>query len=150
MNRCLKGNKENIDQISAFEGLVQEERSVDPDQQDRDYILNLERQIASLRASQESLNRDYRDLQTKKSAMLKEMKGTREQRIKRLEDSRQTFTGWVAHLMQNPELTKRYGLEMEKMRLALEAEKKRLSAYHKYDDGQVDQPILTPDTVRDE
>ena len=150
MNRCLKGNKENIDQISLFEKMVQEERSVDPDQQDRDYILNLERQIASLRASQESLNRDYRDLQTKKSAMLKEMKGTREQRIKRLEDSRQTFTGWVAHLMQNPELTKKYGLEMEKMRLALEAEKERLSAYHKYDDGLVDQPILTPETVRDE
>ena len=82
--------------------------------QDRDYVFNLERQIAVLRAAQESLNRDYRDLQTKKSAMLKDMKGTREQRIKRLEDSKQTFTGWVAHLMQNPHLTEQYGIEMEK------------------------------------
>tara|TARA_B100001094_G_scaffold89741_2_gene85730 strand:- start:23542 stop:24327 length:786 start_codon:yes stop_codon:yes gene_type:complete len=149
MNRCLKNNKSNIDQITAFEQLVQTERSTDPDQQDRDYILNLERQIASLRASQESLNRDYRDLQTKKSAMLKEMKGTREQRIKRLEDSKQTFTGWVAHLMQNPTLVKQYGVEMEKMRLAMEQEKKRLSVFHQYEDGQVDQPFLTPDTVED-
>ena len=149
MNRCLKSNKSNIDQITAFDELVQTERSVDPDQQDRDYILNLERQIASLRAAQESLNRDYRDLQTKKSSMLKEMKGTREQRIKRLEDSKQTFTGWVTHLMQNPSLTAQYGLEMEKMRLAMEKEKDRLSVFHKYEDGQVDQPFLTPDTVKD-
>jgi hypothetical protein len=149
MNRCLKNNKSNVDQISAFEELVRVERATDPDQQDRDYILNLERQVSSLRAAQESLNRDYRDLQTKKSSMLKEMKGTREQRIKRLEDSKTTFTGWLAHLMQNPSLTQQYGLEMEKMRLAMEQEKARLSEFHKYEDGQVDQPFLTPDTVKD-
>ena len=149
MNRGLKQNKSNIDQITAFEELVRTERATDPDHQDRDYILNLERQIASLRAAQESLNRDYRDLQTKKSAMLKEMKGTREQRIKRLEDSKQSFVGWVTHLMQNPNLTQQYGLEMEKMRLAMEKEKGRLSNFHQYEDGQVDQPFLTPDTVKD-
>ena len=149
MNRGLKQNKSNIDQITAFEELVRTERATDPDQQDRDYIINLERQIASLRAAQESLNRDYRDLQTKKSAMLKEMKGTREQRIKRLEDSKQSFVGWVTHLMQNPNLTQQYGLEMEKMRLAMEKEKGRLSNFHQYEDGQVDQPFLTPDTVKD-
>lgn len=26
-------------------------------------------------------------------------------------------------------------------------ERDRLSTYHKYDDGQVDQPFLTPDTI---
>jgi len=149
MNRGLKQNKTNIDQINAFEKLVQEERSADPDQQDRDYILNLERQVATLRAAQESLNRDYRDLQTKKNSMLKEMKATREQRIRRLEDSRESFTGWLAHLMQNPQMMTEYGLEMEKMRLAMEKEKERLSAFHKYDDGLVDQPFLTPDTAKD-
>ena len=148
MNRGLKQNKSNIDQITAFEELVRTERATDPDQQDRDFILNLERQIASLRAAQESLNRDYRDLQTKKSAMLKEMKGTREQRIKRLEDSKQSFVGWVTHLMQNPNLTQQYGLEMEKMRLAMEKEKGRLSNFHQYEDGQVDQPFLTNETVK--
>ena len=83
MNRCLKQNKENIDQINAFEALLQVERQAEPEHQDKEVIFNLDRQIASLRAAQESMNRDYRDLQTKKSSMLKEMKGTREQRIKR-------------------------------------------------------------------
>lgn len=147
MNRCLKGNKDNIQQISTYEAMINDERSRDKDQQDMDYIINLERQTASLRASQESLNKDYRELQTKKAAMLREMKGTREQRIKRLEDSKQSFTSWVAHLMQDPETMKRYGIEMEKMRLSMMKEKERLAAFHKYDDGLVDQPFLTPDTV---
>lgn len=149
MNRCLKGNKENIEQINTYDKMIKDERSRDKDQQDTDYIINLERQVASLRASQESLNRDYRELQSKKASMLREMKGTREQRIKRLEDSKQSFTSWVASMMQDPELMKRYGIEMEKMRLAMDKEKRRLSNFHKYEDGTVDQPFLTPDTVKD-
>lgn len=149
MNRCLKGNKENIEQINLYESMVRDERSQDKDQQDMDYILNLERQVASLRASQESLNKDYRELQAKKASMLREMKGTREQRIKRLEDSKQSFTSWVAQLMLNPDLIKQYGTEMEKMKAAMNKERDRLATYHTYEDGQIDQPFLTPDTVKD-
>lgn len=149
MNRCLKGNKENIEQINTYDHMIQDERARDKDQQDIDYIINLERQVASLRASQESLNKDYRELQAKKSTMLKEMKGTREQRIKRLEDSKLSFTAWVGTIMQDPDRMKSYGIEMEKMKLAMENEKARLSVYHKYEDGSVDQPFLTPDTVKD-
>ena len=149
MNRCLKGNKSNMDQINAFQELIRDERALDPDQQDVDTIINLERQVASLRAAQESLNRDYRDLQTKKNSMLKEMKATREQRVKRYEDSKHSFTGWIIHLINNPELTKSYGLEMERMRLAMAKERERLGQFHQYEDGQVDQPFLTPDTVKE-
>ena len=149
MNRCLKGNKENIEQINTYDTMIKDERSRDKDQQDMDYILNLERQVASLRASQESLNKDYRELQAKKGSMLKEMKGTREQRIKRLEDSKQSFVSWVAQLMLNPDLMKEYRIEMEKMRMAMEKERDRLANLHQYEDGQIDQPFLTPDTVKD-
>ena len=149
MNRCLKGNKENIEQINTYDIMIKDERSRDKDQQDHDYIINLERQAASLRASQESLNRDYRELQAKKASMLREMKGTREQRIKRLEDSKQSFTSWVASMMQDPDLMKRYGIEMEKMKAAMKNESERLAALHKYEDGTIDQPFLTPDTVKD-
>jgi len=150
MNRCLKVNKSNMDQIDTFQELAHDERAVDPDQQDMDTIINLERQVASLRAAQESLNRDYRDLQTKKNSMLKEMKATREQRVKRYEDSKHSFTGWLVHLISNPELAKAYGIEMEKMKLAMEKEGRRLGAFHQYEDGQIDQPFLTPDNVKDD
>ena len=125
MNRCLKHNKDNIEQIAALEVLILAERQTDPDQQDRDVLFNMERQAASLKASQESLNKDYR------------------------EDSKTSFSGWMAYLVSNPELTKSYGLELEKMRMSMEKEKERLSHFHKYQDEQVDQPFLTPDTVKD-
>jgi hypothetical protein len=43
----------------------------------------------------------------------------------------------------------KYGEEMEKMRLAMEKEKERLSEYHKFSDHMVDQPFLTPETVKE-
>jgi len=51
--------------------------------------------------------------------------------------------------MTHPEQTRKYGLEMEKMRLGMENEKARLAQLHKYEDGIIDQPFLTPDTVKD-
>jgi hypothetical protein len=149
MNRSLEGNKQNITDISRLEGMLELERSNSKEVQDVDLMFNMERQIASYKASQESLNKDYRELQTKKNSMLKEMKATREQRVKRLEDSKHNFTSWLTHLATNPEITKEYGITMEKMRMAMEKEKERLSSFHKYTDGLVDQPFLTPETVRD-
>ena len=149
MNRCLKYNKSNIEQISEFEERIRSLRLNGGAGDDMDEIFNLERQVASLKASQESLNKDYRELQTKKNSMLKEMKATREQRVKRIEDSKQNFTSWLAHLMSNPDVARGYGIEMEKMRLAMGKEKERLSKQHKYQDKMVDQPFLTPDTVED-
>jgi len=52
-------------------------------------------------------------------------------------------------MMQDPDKMKAYGIEMEKMRVAMEREKERLGKFHKYDDGTVDQPFLTPDTVQE-
>tara|TARA_A100001201_G_scaffold30648_1_gene33212 strand:- start:399 stop:1196 length:798 start_codon:yes stop_codon:yes gene_type:complete len=150
MNRALIGQQTNMRSISEYEELVTVEKSKSLEVQDKDYIYNLERQIAVCRAAQDSLTREYKDLQTKKASMLKDLKATREQRIKRLEDSKQTFIGWVRNLMSNPETRQQLGTDMEKMRLAMEAEKKRLSEYHKYEDGNIDQPFLTPDTVKDD
>ena len=51
--------------------------------------------------------------------------------------------------MVSPEQSAEYGREMEMMRLAMEKEGERLSQFHKYTDDMVDQPFLTPETVKD-
>lgn len=147
MNRILRSQQENQVEISTYERLVQQEKAVDKDQRDMEYIMQLERQVAVLRASQETLSRDYKDLQGRKATMLKDLKGTREQRIKAIEDSRETFAALVKQIATDAEFRTRVGLEMEKMRLAMQREKDRLSEYHQYDDGTVDQPFLTPETL---
>jgi len=150
MNRCLKEQGNNSNDVDDIQKLLDDERKLGRDEQDFDRILNLERQVAVLRAAQESLSKDYKDLQGRKNVLLKELKGTREQRIQRLEDAKHSFIGWVKNLTQNPDEAHRIGLEMEKMRLAMEKEQTRLSGYHKYDDGTIDQPFLTPENVKND
>ena len=149
MNRILKSQRENQDEISIAETLVREEKGRDKDQRDMDLIVNLERQVAVLRASTETLSKDYKDLQARKATMLKDLKGTREQRVKAIEDSKLTFASLVKKIATDPQFRNKIGIDMEKMRLAMENEKERLSEYSQYDDGQVDQPFLTPDTVKE-
>ena len=149
MNRILKGQQDNQREISVAETLVREEKSRDKDQRDMDLVVNLERQVAILRASMETLSKDYKDLFARKATMLKDLKGTREQRVKAIEDSKLTFASLVKKIATDPQYRGDLGIEMEKMRLAMENEKERLSEYSQYEDGQVDQPFLTPDTVKE-
>ena len=148
MNRALKEQQAGMQDIARFEALIEEEKLNDSDQWDRDYIFNLERQVAVCRAAQESLSKDYKELGAKKSGMLKDLKATREQRIKRLEDSKRTFFGWMQQVMRDRDFRTQLGIDMEKMRLAAQKEYERLSEYHEYEDGGVDQPIITPENVK--
>ena len=150
MNRALKEQQKSMRDIEDLEDWVTKEKQVSIEDRDMDRIFNLERQIAVLRASQESLNKDYKDLQQKKGVMLRDLKATREQRIKKLEDSKQTFTGWIKKLVEDPIYTREIGLDMEKMRMAYQKEEARLSEYHQYEDGGLDQPFLTPETAKDD
>lgn len=145
MNRSLKAQNENIKAIHNLQELKQDElRETEPDY---DSIINIDRQVAVLQASQEAISRDYKDLQTKKSAMLKDLKGTREQRIKAIEDSKTTFASLIKKIIMDSDFRRTAGLDMEKMRLAMDIERSRLSEAHTYEDGITDQPFLTPETV---
>ena len=124
------------------------EKTKDSDQQDKEMVFNLERQIASLRAAKESLSREFKDLQTKKASMYKDLKATREQRIEKLESNKQTLSSLVNKILRNPDFYEQEGKALEKMRLAMEKEKERLSDYHEYADGTVDQPFLTSETIK--
>ena len=70
MNRDLRQQQVNMKNIGTYEQLISDEKIKPPEYQDRDYIFNLERQVAVARAAQEALGRDYKDLQVKKAAML--------------------------------------------------------------------------------
>ena len=114
MNRILKSQQDNLTQIATFQELVAAEKALDKDQRDMNYIINLERQIAVLRASQETLSKDYKDLQARKATMLKDLKGTREQRIKAIEDSKQTFASLVKQIATDESFRTRSGLTWKK------------------------------------
>lgn len=149
MNRALREQQESMERVRVLEGEIQLEKSRDSDQQDKELVFNLERQIASLRAAKESLSREFKDLQTKKAAMYKDLKATREQRIEKLESNKQTLSSLVNKILRDPEFFEQEGKALEKMRMAMEQERTRLSDYHQYSDGTIDQPFLTPDTIKE-
>ena len=134
MNRALITHHQTSEEVKDLEIRIQAEKDLGDDG-DRDFILNLERQAGVLRAAIETISKDYNNLQAKKSGMLK--------------DSKTTFIGWLRRLMEEPELRYQLGVNMEKMRIATEMERKRLTEYHSYEDDGVDQPFLTPEDAKD-
>ena len=148
MNRALREQQESMIMVKSLEQEINLEKRQDSDQQDKEMIFNLERQIASLRAAKESLSREFKDLQTKKASMYKDLKATREQRIEKLENNKKTLASLVNKILRDPDFYEQEGKAIEKMRLAMEKEKERLSDYYTYADGTVDIPFLNSDTVK--
>ena len=149
MNRILRAQHESQEQIRGIGRILEAEKQLPRNERDTEQIINLERQVAVTRASQETLSKDYKDLQARKATMLKDLKGTREQRVKAIEDSKLTFASLVKKIATDYQFRSKIGVDMEKMRLAVENEKERLSEYSDYNDGQVDQPFLTPETLKE-
>ena len=148
MNRALREQQESMERVRILDAEIDLEKARDSDQQDKEMIFNLERQIASLRAAKESLSREFKDLQTKKASMYKDLKATREQRIEKLENNKQTLSSLVNKILRDPDFYEQEGKALEKMRMAMEKERERLSDYYQYADGTVDQPFLTPETIK--
>ena len=149
MNRILRTQQENVQQVNTYEQMAEDEKLKPKEDRDRDYIMGLDRQVAVLRGAQETLSKDYKDLQGRKATMIKDLKGTREQRIKSIEDSKQTFASFIKRITSDPEFRNNVGFDMEKMRLAALKEKERLSEYMTYEDGIMDKPFLS-DNIKDE
>lgn len=156
MNRSLRFQFKNMEQIASLESMVAKcNEEIEDNIGDREYvqgkmveIANYERQIAVLAASNEAIGRDYKNYLEKKNEIIRALKGTRDQRLKNIEDSsRQSFGGLVKKLIADVDFRTKVGLEMEKMRLAIDKERERLSKPHKYVNGEVDQPFLTSDTI---
>lgn len=147
MNRALREQQDTIVSINSLEAMVKEQELIPVADRDKELYFSLQRQIASLRAAKEALSKDYKELQTKKSASFKDIKGTRAERIQKIEGNKSTFSGLVSKLLQDPDFYEEQGRLMELMRLATNGCKKELGDYHKFADGMLDRPLLTPETV---
>ena len=113
---------------------------------DKDRLVNLENQLIAAREAEQSKTAEYTKLSEKHSALLKELKATRDQRLSKAENSKQTFVSLLKDL-QNEEVRRRENEEIDFMNVAVEKESERLSASHRYVDDTIDQPLLTPENI---
>ena len=150
MNRLLIQERQTQLRIAEVEKQIHEERLKAIEYKDPETLEMLEATMSHLYGAKDSIGKEYREMASRLEKMMVNLKGTRDQRLQEVESSKDTMVGWIKMLMQQPELRKKIGMAMEKMRIAMKVEYERLSDYHQYIDGSVDQPILTAETVKED
>lgn len=150
-HRNLADAKDCSEDIARLSRMIHKAYDDNPDATSMDdktraFLLNLENQLQAARAARQSKSTEYSKLTDNHSKLMKELKATRDQRITRIENSKQTFLDIIRNL-QEESVRAREGRQMELVRLATEKERLRLSQQHEYVDKSIDQPFLTPETV---
>jgi hypothetical protein len=146
INRSMKERKRHISETEKLQKLVDKEYDKPEDQRDSARLINLETQLSFARNSIANYTNEYTKLLNEQQKISKDLKATREQRIKRIEDGKSSWTGLI-RMLEDEEIREKEGREMEILSMATEKMKNKLYEYHTYEDGVVDRPFLTPDSV---
>lgn len=150
INRALKKMNDVNTQIGDLDREIDLEYKLLEEERDQQKIIRLKELRASMNVSAINYTKDYKELLDKKGTLLREVKGTRADRIKRIEESKATIGTYLGSLLDNTEMRRSLGLEIEKFRLATKIEYQRLSDYHTYIDKSVEQPILNTENIKED
>lgn len=118
----------------------------DMEEADRDFIHDLELQISANKAAEQSRTSEFVKLQERHDALLKNLKATRDQRVKEIESSKENILA-LFKALQHKDMQQRESRATVLMQMAIEKERNRLGAPATYLDNSQDRPILNSDTV---
>jgi len=146
INRSMVERKRCMQEIERLDDFIQEEYARPLGERNSDRIMNLETQLSMARSSQTSYTNEYTKLSNESKALSKDLKATRDQRLKRVEDGKTSWIGLI-RMLEDESIREREGRDLELMRVASDKSTEQLSEYHTYEDKIVDMPMLTPDTI---
>ena len=146
INRSMKERKRHISETEKLQKLVDKEYEKPEDQRDIPKLANLETQLSFARNSIASYTNEYTKLLNEQQKISKDLKATREQRIKRIEDGKSSWVGLI-RMLEDEQIREKEGREMEIIAMATDKAKQKLYEYHQYSDHKVDHPILNPEAL---
>ena len=146
INRSMKDRKRHIAETEKLQKEVDKEYAKSEDQRDIPRLANLETQLAFARNSIANYTNEFTKLLNEQQKISKDLKATRAQRIKRIEDGKSSWVGLI-RMLEDEELREREGKEMEIIALATEKAKEILNDYHQYADNVLDMPFLTANSI---
>lgn len=146
INRSMKERKRHISETEKLQRLVDKEYEKPEDQRDVPKLANLETQLSFARNSIASYTNEYTKLLNEQQKISKDLKATREQRIKRIEDGKSSWVGLI-RMLEDEAIREKEGREMEIIALATDKAKNKLYEYHNFADKNVDIPILSPEAL---
>lgn len=149
INRSMKERKRHIAETEKLQRLVDKEYEKPEDQRDIPKLTNMETQLSFARNSIANYTNEYTKLLNEQQKISKDLKATREQRIKRIEDGKSSWVGLI-RMLEDEAIREKEGREMEIIRMATEKSKHKLYEYHEFIDNSVDKPFLTPESVQQE
>ena len=149
INRGMEDRQEVIQNINRLNKLIDTEMEKPMAMQDTVAIASFQTQLGAAISSKSSYINEHEKLLTKKERLLKDLKGTREQRKRNADDAKTNFSAWLRQL-DDDKTKKDESFDMEVHRVAADKATERLAELHQYEDGLVDQPILNSDTLLEE
>jgi hypothetical protein len=150
MDRNLKQRQRAIIDIEKYERKMVKFNELpahtrSPDEQGE--ILILETMIASAKAAEQSKTGEFVKLEEKHQGLLRDLKSTRDQRLSKVENSKDTFLKIIKDMHDNPGKYEQEGRLMVMQERVSNKETIRLGTPHLFGDGLTDQPLLTDETV---
>lgn len=149
INRSMKERKRHIAETDKLQKLVDKEYDKPEDQRDIPRLANLETQLSFARNSIANYTNEYTKLLNEQQKISKDLKATREQRIKRIEDGKSSWIGLI-RMLEDEELREKEGKEMQILAMATEKAKNLMQQYHTYADNTIDKPFLTPESIKND
>lgn len=131
----------------SMQKLLEEEYNKSIENRDLDEIKKLENILDKCQLNQLELNKQINTLLDKQKETEKQLKISRDQRIKGVLDSTQNWTSVLRLLNDSVEIRDQVGRHIEIMRAAQENEKFRLFSYHSFIDKSTDRIILNKESV---
>ena len=140
----MKERKRHISETEKLQRQVDVEYEKKEVDRDLNRLANLETQLSFARNSIANYTNEYTKLLAEQQKISKDLKATREQRIKRVEDGKSSWVGLI-RMLEDEELREQQGKEMEILNMASQKFKEKFSDLHNYEDKQADQPFLLPE-----
>ena len=123
INRSMKERKRHIADTEKLQVKVDEEYSKPEDQRDIAKLANLETQLSFARNSIANYTNEYTKLLNEQQKISKDLKATREQRIKRIEDGKSSWVGLI-RMLEDEDIREKEGREMAIMAMATQKTRK--------------------------
>ncbi len=146
INRSMKERKRHIAETEKLQKLVDKEYEKTETERDIPKLANLETQLSFARNSISSYTNEYTKLLNEQQKISKDLKATREQRIKRIEDGKSSWVGLI-RMLEDEAIREKEGREMEILSMATNKYKKEFYSYHNYQDQKIDKPFLNNESV---
>jgi hypothetical protein len=145
MHRHMIERRRNQEEIDRLERLIKKEMQKPEIQQDLALINGLIQNLQANQAASSQKTKEYKDLQEKHQSLMKDLKATRDQIYKNV-DQKGKFLD-ILKMLTDQDSRKLVDEEVGLYNEAAKKEAEKLSRHHKYRDGVVDRPFLNAETV---